>query len=398
MRSPLRPITLAIVVPSYFVGLLACVGLEAEPTVGAKEQAVYNGTACGADILPSAVFVGRVSFYRDASGQEVEKFGSCTGVLIAPDVVLTAAHCVDSRLDNMNLEPVQTVRFVSFNPDARAAIKNKDLILADYYAEHEGFNMNFNPSALGVHNDVALLFLRTPVTNATPAALITAQEASQIQAGGAIAIVGWGSTGLDPQSPSGMRMCAESGIQQVGSHEIVVGGGSFPTMKCHGDSGGPSYMLVNSTTQRKDRVIGITSRGLGADAGNVGCAMATDTNLVQYLGWIDGLMRAACEQNKRAWCQTAGIPHPDYFAAAGQPDPQPQPGTSPQPGASPQPGTNPQTGISPNPGQSPSIAPGTSGGCSLGQNGPAFSASALVFFFLFSWWVRRRLVERASRL
>src|SRR5688572_9321706 len=87
----------------------------------AQEQAIINGYTFGpapdiASAIPVlvdvAVTVGAVTFtVRDVA---------CTGTLIAPDVVLTAAHCVDPDLYTSGL--VDADRFeisVAFDEDLR---------------------------------------------------------------------------------------------------------------------------------------------------------------------------------------------------------------------------------------------------------------------------------------
>ena len=40
---------------------------------------------------------------------------------------------------------------------------------------------------------------------------------------------------------------------------MQIGSGSETSRKCHGDSGGPTYMDVTTTSDVKQRVIGVTS-------------------------------------------------------------------------------------------------------------------------------------------
>jgi hypothetical protein len=330
--------------------LAACGGEM--PTVTKQEQAIYNGSQCDKSVFPSAVFVGRLSVY---DGQQ--RLSTCTGTLIAPDVVLTAAHCVDHRMDNQQKAPDQMALFVTFNPDAKAAMENKDFIGARYFGYHPDFNMQMQAQYLGVHNDVALVFLERPVTNVLPAALITAEEASQIRVGAEVFMVGWGATSNAQEPSSGVRMCAKSEIYQVGSHETVIGSGA--TTKCKGDSGGPSYLGVQTHYQNKVRLVGVTSRGIGGSYSDT-CSMSTDTNVVPYLSWIDSMMKEACQTGKRSWCQEAGILSPDYFfrqvpaqpAQPGQPLAPAAPGLSPAPAGSAQDGgcsvaNGSQTGLLP---------------------------------------------------
>ncbi len=56
------------------------------------------------------------------------------------------------------------------------------------------------------------------------------------------------------------------------------------------------------------RLIGVTSHAYdNSDCDETG---GVDTRVDAYLGWIDGELRARCEDGSRAWCEEEGIPVP----------------------------------------------------------------------------------------
>ncbi|MFU8777298.1 MAG: trypsin-like serine peptidase [Roseovarius sp.] len=98
--------------------------------------------------------VGRVDLGRD---------GYCTGVLIAPDQVLTAAHCVYDRA-RQGIAP-EIIRF-------RAGLRD-GVVIAEAgvarYAVAPGYDPVAGMQAENIRRDVALLHLSTPISAALAA-------------------------------------------------------------------------------------------------------------------------------------------------------------------------------------------------------------------------------------
>ncbi|MGB3244182.1 MAG: trypsin-like serine protease [Sulfitobacter sp.] len=84
--------------------------------------------------------------------------GFCTGTLIAPDMVLTAAHCVFDQQTGQVIAPGQILFRAGLTKGEVTAERTVVQIVP-----HEGFTPGTGFSAENVINDVALLRLETPI-------------------------------------------------------------------------------------------------------------------------------------------------------------------------------------------------------------------------------------------
>jgi hypothetical protein len=231
------------------------VGVESDNE--SVEDGIVNG---GVRLSPTGKTLGRSIVAIVASTGGVQSL--CTGSLIAKDIVLTAAHCVEKNPERV---------FIVF-------AENIEKASPDFRREADGYVLNphWRHSWEKGRGDLALVHFGGKVPSGY-SPLKLAPEDLKLRMGSTVTMMGYGvSDGFTKEGSGVLRGMKTKLIQTVSATEVMSDGQDSSV--CFGDSGGPAFIK-----QGKSWV----QWGVASSVTNRTCSEASvHTAIMDYLDWI----------------------------------------------------------------------------------------------------------------
>jgi secreted trypsin-like serine protease len=223
----------------------------------------------------------------------VDKF-ECTGTVIAPRLVMTAAHCALTGTGHVAVAANYTI--TTGVADLREAHRanRSDVTQVVVFPKFEPSRVSF---------DSALLVLKAPV--AAPALPLAGPDDAALRAAGVpVSIAGWGLTSAEPPRETTVLHEADSVVQsdefckqQLRSilpffspaSQLCIKSlpGPFFASLCHGDSGGPAIARRPDGTPVQIGIISLGSSNCGARHPQVLARVDQVSSWVRE--WIDAI-------------------------------------------------------------------------------------------------------------
>ena len=274
-----------LVVP--LVAASAAIAVALPASAGGVGTHIYDGRDVDDGEFP------QVAYVSDATG------AFCTGTLVAPSSVLTAAHCLHPEPDVVT-EPddLQVVVGTDTREEREQATRDEGLRGVAAVDTHPDYDGHAGSGAVGDFvADLALLELDEPIDGITPATV----AAEPPDGGEEGTVVGWGLTG--PENTDGLPDRLQAATVTIRSPEACAelfdgvhdfeddSGGYDPEVMlcagepdhhgpetCQGDSGGPLFATGSS------EILGVTSFGSGGRCDGTG--VGGYTLGAAYADWV----------------------------------------------------------------------------------------------------------------
>lgn len=230
-----------------------------------------------------------------------EKLGVCGAVLIRPDVVLTAGHCVDPRVAGEKVISLRALAVVDTNGAGEAESTTRNVIKVVSHPLYRSCDKLTENGSVYDH-DMAIVFLDRRYDSSVPPQPIS-ESNDVFTVGQELALYGYG-RGIDYAGGRADPAAKFLGTLQRGSavlsgeryYDRILSRANSKNFLCDGDSGGPAFS-ISKNGKIAPVVVAVNSAQMGKPMmpGSTALFCKNAPSVFQpiapFRGWIDQVLK-----------------------------------------------------------------------------------------------------------
>lgn len=207
--------------------MLALVACGPQDDVGTSREPILSGTTDTTDTSVVALIIFPVG--------NTQEYGACSGTVVSPHVIMTAAHCLDPAVIGSAIDHVSIFLGSDFSDPTEQANPANLAAVASY-----SFDPDFDPTSMTNGHDIGAVV----ATDALSLAPLPMNRSSlgNGDVGSPVLSVGFGQSDGTNTMSAGPRRSINTTIFGVDDEHIIL-----DDVICEGDSGGPTFLTKNNT-------------------------------------------------------------------------------------------------------------------------------------------------------